>query len=113
MIDLRIARKQGKLASLKQQAQVQLAKLGGNPDVPTTEHPQYLQIQAQVDEAQRQLDHTTVVAVARKLVGLANDVEPVQDGRNRSLPSAPRHAPAKAWLGPSATLSRFCVMRVA
>ena len=52
----------GKLAALQQQVKVQLAKLGGNPEIPTTEHPQYLQAKAQVDEAQRQLDHTIVTA---------------------------------------------------
>jgi len=51
-----------KLESLKQQAATQLAKLGGNPDVPTPQHPQYQQAQSQVDEAQRQLDHTVVKA---------------------------------------------------
>jgi membrane fusion protein (multidrug efflux system) len=51
-----------KLESLKQQAATQLARLGGNPDIPTPQHPQYLQAQAQVDEAQRQLDHTVVKA---------------------------------------------------
>jgi membrane fusion protein (multidrug efflux system) len=51
---------QNKLASLKQQAQVQLAKLDGNADIPVTEHPQYKQAKARVDEAQRQLDHTVV-----------------------------------------------------
>ncbi len=51
-----------KLAALREQAQVQLAKLGGNPDVDTRQHPQYLQAQAQVDEAQRQLDHTVITA---------------------------------------------------
>jgi EmrB/QacA subfamily drug resistance transporter len=40
-----------KLASLQQQAAVQRARLGGNPDIPTTQHPQYLQAQAQVAEA--------------------------------------------------------------
>ena len=51
-----------KLAAQREQAQVQLAKLGGNPDIVTTEHPQYLQAKAQVDEAQRQLDHTVIKA---------------------------------------------------
>src|SRR6202023_1731957 len=48
-----------KLASLEQQARVQLARLGGNPDIPTEQHPQYRQAKAHVDEAQRQLDHAT------------------------------------------------------
>ena len=30
-----------KLESLRQQAQLQLAKLGGNADIPSTQHPQY------------------------------------------------------------------------
>jgi membrane fusion protein, multidrug efflux system len=51
-----------KLESLRQQAATQLARLGGNADVETTQHPQYLQAQAQVEEAQRQLDHTVVKA---------------------------------------------------
>ena len=33
----------GKLASLRQQAAMQLAKLGGSADIPTDQHPQYLQ----------------------------------------------------------------------
>jgi membrane fusion protein (multidrug efflux system) len=41
---------------------MQLAKLGGNPDTPTPQHPQYLQAQAQVEEAQRQFDHTVIKA---------------------------------------------------
>ncbi len=51
-----------KLKSLRQQASTQLAKLGGDPQIPTTQHPQYRQAQAQVDEAQRQLDHTVIKA---------------------------------------------------
>jgi len=51
-----------KLAALREQADVQLAKLGGHADTPTTELPQYLQAKAQVDEAQRELDHTVVRA---------------------------------------------------
>jgi DHA2 family multidrug resistance protein len=42
-----------KLESLRQQAAVQLARLDGKPDLPVTQHPQYLQAKAQVDEAQR------------------------------------------------------------
>jgi membrane fusion protein (multidrug efflux system) len=53
---------QAKLDSLRQQAAVQLAKLGGNADTATDKLPQYLQIDAQVAEAQRQLDHTIVRA---------------------------------------------------
>jgi membrane fusion protein, multidrug efflux system len=51
-----------KLESLHQQAQVQLARLSGNADIAVAQHPEYLQAKAQVDEAQRQLDHTVVNA---------------------------------------------------
>src|ERR1700722_9461285 len=51
-----------KLQSLQQQAATQLERLGSNPDIETTQHPQYLQAKAQVDEAQRELDHAVVKA---------------------------------------------------
>ncbi len=51
-----------KLESLRQQAAVQAAKLAGKPDIAVTELPQYSQAQAQVAEAQRELDHTVVRA---------------------------------------------------
>jgi membrane fusion protein (multidrug efflux system) len=51
-----------KLDSLHQQAAVQLARLAGDLTIPVTQHPQYRQAQAKVDEAQREFDHTTVVA---------------------------------------------------
>ena len=51
-----------KLESLRQQAATQLARLGGDPDALTTQQPQYLQAEAQVEEAQRQLDHTVIKA---------------------------------------------------
>jgi membrane fusion protein, multidrug efflux system len=51
-----------KLESLRQQAATQLARLGGDADIPTPQHPQYLQAQSQVEEAQRQLDHTVIKA---------------------------------------------------
>ena len=66
-----------KLASLEQQAQVQLARLDGNPDIQAKQHPQYLQIKAQVDEAQRQLDHTVVRA---PFDGVVTQVDSLQPG---------------------------------
>lgn len=68
---------QSKLASLKQQAQVQLAKLDGNADIPVAKHPQYKQAKAQVDEAQRQLDHTIVRA---PFAGIVTHVPSIQPG---------------------------------
>ena len=66
-----------KLESLKQQAQVQLARLGGNPDLPVEEHPLHRQVKAQVDEAQRQLDHATVRA---PFDGIVTQVDSLQPG---------------------------------
>jgi membrane fusion protein, multidrug efflux system len=63
-----------KLESLRQLAQVQL---GGNPDFDVTQHPQYLQVKAQVDEAQRQLDHTVVRA---PFDGVVTQVDTLQPG---------------------------------
>jgi membrane fusion protein (multidrug efflux system) len=67
-----------KLESLRQQAQVQLARLAGNPDIPAAQHPQYLQAKAQVDEAQRQLDHTVVNA---PFAGIVTNVPSIAPGK--------------------------------
>ena len=69
---------QGKLASLEQQAQVQLARLGGSVDLPVAEHPQYQQAKARVDEAQRQLDHTVVRA---SFAGIVTNVPSIAPGK--------------------------------
>jgi membrane fusion protein (multidrug efflux system) len=65
------------IASLQQQAQVQLAKLGGVVGIPTERHPEYLQAQAAVDEAARQLDHTVVKA---PFDGVVTQVAALQPG---------------------------------
>jgi len=67
-----------KLESLRQQAQVQLARLDGNADIPAAQHPQYLQARTQVEEAQRQLDHAVVVA---PFAGLVTDVSAIAPGK--------------------------------
>ena len=67
-----------KLAAQQQLAKVQLAKLGGNPDVAAIDHPQYRQAQAQVDEAQRQLDHTVVAA---PFAGTVTNVPAIAPGK--------------------------------
>jgi membrane fusion protein (multidrug efflux system) len=66
-----------KLDSLKQQAQVALAKLGGKPDLVVETHPQYLQGKAAVDEAQRQYDHAVVRA---PFGGVVTEVDSLQPG---------------------------------
>jgi membrane fusion protein (multidrug efflux system) len=66
-----------KLESLRQQAAVQLARLAGNADIPETQPPQYIQAKAQVDEAQRQLDHAVVRA---PFDGVVTQVDTLQPG---------------------------------
>jgi membrane fusion protein (multidrug efflux system) len=72
-----LALDQAKLTSLQQQAQVQLAKLGGNPDIAVADHPLYRQAQAEVDDAQRQLDHASVRA---PFSGTVTQVDALQPG---------------------------------
>ena len=67
-----------KLDSLHRQAAAQLARLAGDPTIPVTLHPQYLQAQAKVDEAQRQFDHTTVVA---PFSGIVTNVPTIAPGK--------------------------------
>jgi membrane fusion protein, multidrug efflux system len=67
-----------KLQSLQQQVATQLARLAGNPDIETTQHPQYLQAKAQVDEAQRELDHTVVRA---PFAGIVTKVPSIAPGK--------------------------------
>ena len=66
-----------KLDSLRKLSEVQLARLGGSAEFDVTQHPQYLQAKAQVDEAQRQLDHTVVRA---PFDGVATQVDALQPG---------------------------------
>src|SRR5262249_36821 len=72
-----LAADRNKLASLKQQAQVQLARLGGSVDLPVEEHPQYRQAKAQVDEAHPQPHHTIVRA---PFAGVVTQVDSLQPG---------------------------------
>ena len=67
-----------KLESLRQQAQVQLAKLSGNPDIDVVQHPQYREAKAKVDEAQRQLNDTVVKA---PFAGTVTDVPAIEPGK--------------------------------
>jgi membrane fusion protein (multidrug efflux system) len=73
----RLAADKAGVESLKDEAQVQLARLGGAPDVDITRTPEYLKARAQVDEAQRQLDHSVVRA---PFDAIATQVDQVQPG---------------------------------
>jgi membrane fusion protein (multidrug efflux system) len=68
---------QATLVSLKQNADVQLAKLNGNPAMPATEAPAYLKAKSTVDEMQRQLDHAVVRA---PFDGIVTEVDSLQPG---------------------------------
>ena len=74
----RLTASQQTLSSLEQQAAVQLARLGGDPDIAADRHPQYLQAKARVDEAQRQLDHAIVRA---PFDGIVTQVDRLQPGQ--------------------------------
>jgi len=68
---------QNTLSSLKDTADVQLAKLGGSLTLPIESLPQYRAAQSQVDEMQRQLDHATVRA---PFDGTVTEVDSLQPG---------------------------------
>jgi membrane fusion protein (multidrug efflux system) len=73
----RLAADKAAVEGLKVQAQVQLARLAGDPDIDVTRTPEYLKALAQVDEAQRQLDHTVVRA---PFDAIATQVDQIQPG---------------------------------
>lgn len=62
--------------SLQQQAEVQLAKLGGRIGSPLESHPDYMQAKSARDEAQRQLDHTVVKAPYDGTVTQVSSLQP-------------------------------------
>lgn len=66
------------LTALQEQASVQLAKLDGNPSLPISRLPQYMQAQAQVAEAQRELNHTVAIA---PFAGIVTDVPAIAPGK--------------------------------
>jgi membrane fusion protein (multidrug efflux system) len=58
----KLAADQQSLGATSQQARAQLARLSGKPEIPTDEMPAHKQAQAQLNEAQRELDHSIVRA---------------------------------------------------
>ena len=62
--------------SMDEQAKVLLAKLGGTADTAVTEHPTYLQAKSQLDEMQRQLDHTIIRAPFNGVVTQVGQLQP-------------------------------------
>jgi membrane fusion protein, multidrug efflux system len=72
-----LAANQQAVTALKTMAEVQLAKLQGNPDVDVTLMPEYLQAKARLDEAQRQLSDAVIRA---PFDGIVTQVDTVQPG---------------------------------
>jgi multidrug efflux pump subunit AcrA (membrane-fusion protein) len=85
---------QSKLEALREEARVQLARLGGNPDIPATQFPQFQQASAQVAEAEPA--HLCAAWSAGQREGrhlprsplVRNRGEPESDGRSGILTSA-------------------------
>jgi membrane fusion protein (multidrug efflux system) len=73
----KLAADQAALQSAGVAAQVQLAKLNNDPNVDVTTLPSYLQAQARVAEAQRELDHT---AIRAPYAGVVTQVATLQPG---------------------------------
>jgi membrane fusion protein, multidrug efflux system len=69
---------QANLAALQEEAKTQLAKLGDDATKPVDQYPDYQSAQADVDEAERQLDHTIVRAPYN---GIVTNVEQLQRGQ--------------------------------
>ncbi|MBS0472054.1 MAG: HlyD family secretion protein [Proteobacteria bacterium] len=73
---LDLAAAQATLNSLKSSAATTLAKLNGDPNLPAEKTPAYLQAQANLDEAERQLAHTVVRAPFDGTVGEVDSLQP-------------------------------------
>jgi membrane fusion protein, multidrug efflux system len=72
----KLAADQAALGATNQQARGQLARLAGQPDLPIQQMPAYHEAQAQVAEAQRELNHATVRAPYDGIVTQVNKLQP-------------------------------------
>jgi membrane fusion protein (multidrug efflux system) len=64
------------LQSVQQQVGGIVANLGGNPDLPTNQHPRVMAAQAQLDDAQRNFDRTVVKAPGEGVVTQVPNLQP-------------------------------------
>ena len=71
---LETARQQ--VANVQQQIANVLASLGGNPDIPTEQHPLVQQARAQLDQAELNLSYTVVAAPANGIVTRVDKLPP-------------------------------------
>jgi len=69
---------QAQLQLIRQQNSTALNQLLGNPELPLEQFPAYMQAKAALDDAQRNLDLTTVRA---PMAGIATQVDQIQLGR--------------------------------
>jgi membrane fusion protein, multidrug efflux system len=81
----KLAADQADLAALQEEAKTQLAKLGNDANKPVDQYPDYQSAEADVAEAQRQLDHTVVRA---PFDGVVTNVEQLQPGQYLTAASA-------------------------
>ncbi len=81
----KLAGDQQALQAATMQAKSTLAKLGGNPETPVEQMPAYRQAQAQVAEAQREMNHATVRAPYN---GIVTQVSKLQLGMYLGASSA-------------------------
>jgi len=78
------------LAFVQQQQAAARVKLGGSPDAPLDNFPDYVEARAQVDDAQRNLANTKILA---PIAGIATQVTQIQLGR-----TAPAGSPVFALI---------------
>ncbi len=71
----KLAADQQALGAADSQARAQLAKLAGNADVKAEDLPAYKQAQAQIAEAQREMDHSVVRAPYNGIVTQVNKLQ--------------------------------------
>ena len=64
------------LDSLRQSVAADLARLGGNPDLPIEQFPDHMKARAAVHEAKRQIDHTVVRAPFDGIVAAVSSLQP-------------------------------------
>jgi membrane fusion protein (multidrug efflux system) len=85
------------LSSAQQQLANVLASLGGNPDIPTDQHPLVLQAKAQVDQAALDLSDTVIRAPADGYVALVNKL-PVGQYLTAATPAFNLVTTDRAWI---------------
>ncbi len=85
------------VASNQQQIANILAALGGNPDIPTDQHPLVMQAQAQVDQAALDLADTVVRAPANGYVTLVDKL-PVGQYLTAAMPAFQLVSTDRVWI---------------